>query len=106
MVLCRPPLPPPTDAHVGATAPDRTPIVMVDERELLRTAGVDRVESWWYPYSLQMVLKLLASLLVVRPNLSTIKTPTNLNHTQNNTKLRPKTILYVEEGGRELLDFQ
>lgn len=51
---------PRTDAYAGENAPDRTPIVMVDERELLRAAGVDEVEPWWQPYSLQMLLKLLA----------------------------------------------
>lgn len=52
---------------VTTTDGEDTAIVMVDERELLRTAGgVEKVESWWYPYSLQMILKLLASSLVVR----------------------------------------
>ena len=56
---------PRTDAYAGENAPDRTPIVMVDERELLRAAGVDEVEPWWQPYSLQMLLKLLAFSLMV-----------------------------------------
>eukprot|EP00903_Cladosiphon_okamuranus_P020406 g18726.t1 len=56
------------DANTGANTPDRRPpIVMVDERELLRTAGVDKVEPGWYPYFLQMILKLLASRLVRTP---------------------------------------
>lgn len=56
---------PPTDTSSGASGPDHTTIVMVDERELLRAAGVDKMESWWNSYSLQMILKLLASSLVV-----------------------------------------
>lgn len=63
--LSRPTVSPLTDANAGENARDRTPIVMVDELELLRTAGVDKMESSWQPYSVQMILKLLASSLVV-----------------------------------------
>lgn len=41
---------------------------MVDEKQLLLAVGVDKMESRWHTYTLQMALKLLASSLVVTPN--------------------------------------
>lgn len=40
-------------------------LTMVDEMQLLSNAGVDKVESRWHTYSVQMALKLLACSLVV-----------------------------------------
>ncbi|CAM9898873.1 unnamed protein product [Ectocarpus fasciculatus] len=42
-------------------------LTMVDETQLLSNAGVDKVESRWHAYSVQMALKLLASSLVQTP---------------------------------------
>lgn len=54
------------DASLGAEGPDFTEIVMVEEEQLLLAVGVDKMESSWYTYTLQMALKLLASSLVVK----------------------------------------
>ncbi|CAM9511053.1 unnamed protein product [Ectocarpus sp. 12 AP-2014] len=42
-------------------------LTMVDEIQLLSNAGVNKVESRWHTYSVQMALKLLASSLVQTP---------------------------------------
>jgi len=52
-------------APFGAKGADRAEMVLVDEKELLSSMGLDKVEPWWQPYSLQMILKLLASSLMV-----------------------------------------
>ncbi|CAM9290634.1 unnamed protein product [Scytosiphon promiscuus] len=55
------------DKASGEESSQRRGIIMVDERQLLLAAGVDKMEARWSTYSLQMALKLLASSLMQTP---------------------------------------